>query len=128
MGTAPFGHRPGGEFNFDTPDRGALWFEDSPRRVRGILGGETVVDSRRVKLLHEARHLPVWYFPREDVRMELLEPSELVTHCPFKGEATHFSIGGEDAVAWSYGEPIEQVSAIRDLVAFYDERVDLKLD
>ena len=54
--------------------------------------------------------------------------SERRTTCPFKGDATHFSVGGEDAVAWSYEDPIEQVAEIRGLVAFYNERVDLKLD
>jgi uncharacterized protein (DUF427 family) len=128
MGTAPFGHRPAGEFNFDTPARGALWFEDSPRRVRGILGGETVVDSRRVKLLHEARHLPVWYFPREDVRMELLEPSELVTRCPYKGEASHFTVRAGDReepdAAWTYPEPIAGMERLRGLVAFHFGALD----
>jgi uncharacterized protein (DUF427 family) len=97
------------------------------RRVQVRINGETVADSRRALALTEGKLPTRWYLPREDISAEL-EPSEHRTTCPFKGEATHFSIGGEDAVAWSYGEPIEQVSAIRDLVAFYDERVDLKLD
>jgi uncharacterized protein (DUF427 family) len=132
MGTAPFGHRPGGEFNFETPDRGALWFEDSPRRVRGILGGETVVDSRRVKLLHEARHLPVWYFPREDVRMELLEPSERVTHCPYKGEASHFTVRAGDReepdAAWTYPEPIAGAPPLAGYIAFHWRAMDTWLE
>jgi uncharacterized protein (DUF427 family) len=97
------------------------------RRVQVRINGETVADSRRALALTEGKLPTRWYLPREDISAEL-EPSEHRTTCPFKGEATHFSIGGEDAVAWSYEEPIEQVSAIRDLVAFYDERVDLKLD
>ena len=97
------------------------------RRVHVRINGETVADSRRALALTEGKLPTRWYLPREDISAEL-EPSEHRTTCPFKGEATHFSIGGEDAVAWSYEEPIEQVSAIRDLVAFYDERVDLKLD
>ena len=51
-----------------------LYLEDSPRRVRVVFGGETVADSRSVKFLHETGHLPVYYFPEEDVRMDLLEP------------------------------------------------------
>ena len=74
MGTAPFGHDPAGRFNVEAPDRGRLlYIEDSPRRVRGYLGDELVVDSRRVKLLHEHAHLPVWYFPLDDLRQEMLE-------------------------------------------------------
>jgi uncharacterized protein (DUF427 family) len=109
--------------------RSAHHIETHPeeRRVQVRINGETVADSRRALALTEGKLPTRWYLPREDISAEL-EPSEHRTTCPFKGEATHFSIGGEDAVAWSYEEPIEQVSAIRDLVAFYDERVDLKLD
>src|SRR5206468_2457956 len=93
MGTAPFGHDPAGRFNVEAPDRGRLlYIEDSPRRVRGYLGDELVVDSRRVKLLHEHAHLPVWYFPLDDLRQELLEPTDHHTHCPKKGDASYYSV------------------------------------
>src|SRR6266511_1867319 len=123
IGTAPFGQQPAGSFNFEHPRKGVLYIEDSPRRVRGRLGGETVVDSTRVKLLHESNHLPVWYFPEEDVRAELLRPSEKRTRCPWKGEASYWSIaaGGrevEDAV-WSYREPVEGAAAIAGMLAFH---------
>jgi uncharacterized protein (DUF427 family) len=58
------------------PQDHALYFEESPKRVRVVLDGETVADSRRATLLHEAGLLPVYYFPREDVRIELLEESD----------------------------------------------------
>jgi uncharacterized protein (DUF427 family) len=132
MGNAPFGHAPAGEFNFEPPDRAVIWFEDSPRRVRGILGGETVVDSRRVKMLHESRHLPVWYFPVEDVRMEQLEPSQLVTHCPHKGQASHLTVraGGREEVdaAWRYPEPIEGAPPLDGYVAFHWRAMDTWLE
>lgn len=86
-----------------------------------------MADSQRALALTEGSLPMRWYIPREDISAEL-GPSERRTTCPFKGEATHFSVGGEEAVAWSYEEPIEQMSAIRDLVAFYNERVDLQLD
>src|SRR5215217_7550920 len=73
------------------PKDHVLYFEDSPLRVRVVFGGETVADCRRAKLLHEAGLLPVYYFPIEDVRMELLEESDHTTHCPFKGDASHCS-------------------------------------
>jgi uncharacterized protein (DUF427 family) len=98
-----------------------------PRRVRVSINGVTVADSDRALALTEGSLPTRWYIPREDISAEL-QPAERRTTCPFKGEATHFSVGGEEAVAWSYEEPIEQVSAIRELVAFYDERVDLQLD
>ncbi len=96
------------------------------RRVQVRINGDTVADSERALALTEGRLPTRWYIPREDISAEL-EPSDRRTTCPFKGDATHYSVGGEDAVAWSYEEPIEQVAAIRDLVAFYNERVDIDL-
>jgi uncharacterized protein (DUF427 family) len=96
------------------------------RRVQVRIGGQTVADTQRALALTEGSLPTRWYLPREDISAEL-EPSDKRTTCPFKGDATHFGVGGEDAVAWSYEEPIEQVSEIRDLVAFYNERVDIEL-
>ena len=86
IGTGPFGDQGDKTFNFEVraPGDHVLFFEDSPRRVRMMFGGETVADSRRVKLMHEKGLLPVYYFPEEDVRMDLLEASEHTTHCPAK--------------------------------------------
>jgi uncharacterized protein (DUF427 family) len=129
VGTGPFGHRPAGTFNFELPrKKGLIYFEDSPRRIRARLGGETVVDSRHAKLLHEQRLLPIYYFPREEVRMHLLVPSETRTHCPYKGEASYWSVhaGGqvaEDAV-WSYPEPLEDAPPLAGYLAFYWDRMD----
>ena len=85
------------------------------RRVQVRINGETVADTTRALALTEGKLLTRWYLPRDDISAEL-EPSQHRTTCPFKGEAAHFSVGGEDAVAWSYEDPIEQVSEIRDLV------------
>jgi uncharacterized protein (DUF427 family) len=133
MGTAPFGHAPAGSFSHDVPDAGGLlYIEDSPRRVRGYLDGELVVDSRRVKLLHEHGLLPVWYFPREDVRAELLEDSDHGTHCPKKGDASYHSVRVGDRVAenaiWHYPEPVEGAEAIAGHVAFYFDALDRWLE
>ena len=98
-----------------------------PRRVQVRIDGDVVADTQRALALTEGSLPTRWYIPREDISAEL-EPSDRQTTCPFKGDATHFSVAGEDAIAWSYEEPIEQVAAIRDLVAFYNERVDLQLD
>ena len=88
VGTGPFGQRPAGEFNFELPRRkGLIYFEDFPRRIRARLGGETVLDSRSAKLLHEHAHLPVLYFPEDEVRADLLEPTDHSTRCPYKGDA-----------------------------------------
>jgi uncharacterized protein (DUF427 family) len=102
--------------------------EPVPRRVRVMAGGEFIADSKRVKLLRENRHLPVYYFPEEDVRTELLKPSDKKTKCPVKGEAPHWhvEINGrtiEDAV-WGYPEPLEQAEGVRKHYAFYWNKMD----
>ena len=129
VGSGPFGNRPGGVFNRPIGDpKGLIYFEDSPRRIRARFSGETVVDSRRVKLLHEHRHLPVYYFPEADVRRDLLEPSELATTCPYKGAASHWSLRVGDRVAesaaWSYPDPIEGARFLVGYLAFYWDALD----
>src|SRR5262245_18436957 len=65
---------------------------DSPRHVRVMLGGETIVDSKRVKLVREPEILPAYYFPKEDVRTDPFEPSQYTSSCPVKGEALYWSV------------------------------------
>jgi uncharacterized protein (DUF427 family) len=130
IGTGPFGQGSTGIFNFDKGvlQPHTLYLEDSPRRVRVVLGGETVADSKRVKLLHETGHLPVYYFPKEDVSMDLLEESDHTTYCPFKGDASYWTVRGGDRVAenaaWSYPEPIDPCPPIAGYVAFYWRMMD----
>ena len=105
-----------------------LEVEPSPRRVRVKLGGETIADSTRVLLMREGGHVPVYYFPMEDVRMDLMAPTDNHTNCPYKGDASYWSIRvgdrmAEDA-AWSYRDPYAEMLAITDYVAFYWDRVD----
>lgn len=134
LGSGPFSEHRGGEFNFEVsaPRDHTLYLEDSPRRVRAMLGGETIADSRRVKLLHETNHLPIYYFPEEDVRTDLLEANDHTTHCPFKGDATYRSVrvGDEFAenAAWSYPEPLESCPPIAGYVAFYRDSMDKWLE
>ena len=130
VGTGPLGKEPLGRFNFevDPPTGSVLLFDPVPQRIRAILAGETVVDSRSAKLLHETGHLPVYYFPDGDVRFELLEPSDRRTHCPHKGEASYWSVRVGDRVArdavWAYRDPIEPARFLAGHVAFYWDRVD----
>jgi uncharacterized protein (DUF427 family) len=135
IGTAPFGPRPGGAFNAAVERNGsghALYFEESPRRVRGVFAGETIVDSYGAKLMHETGLLPVYYFPRDDVRMELLEPTEHSTHCPFKGDAAYWSVSVGERVAenaaWSYPEPIAGAPPLAGHLAFYWSSLDSWLE
>ncbi|HEY3586870.1 MAG TPA: DUF427 domain-containing protein, partial [Myxococcaceae bacterium] len=129
-GTGPLSRTPAGDFNFEAPPSGrALYLEPTPKRVRVIVGEETVADSRGAFLLHEAGLQPVYYFPPRDVRSELLEPSDRVTHCPKKGDASYFTIrAGERVVengAWYYPEPIESAPPqLKGLIAFYFHRMD----
>jgi uncharacterized protein (DUF427 family) len=130
VGYGPFGDRREGTFNFEVsaPENHVLYLEDSPRRVRVMFDGETIADSHRVKLLHETKHLPIYYFPEEDLRMDLLEASDHKTHCPFKGDASYWSVRVGDRVAenavWSYPEPLDSCPPISGYLAFYWNRMD----
>src|ERR1700682_454610 len=92
--------------------------EASPRRVRVKFNGEWIADSTAAHLLFETRHLPVYYFPRADVRMDLLRPTEHHTYCPYKGTASYWSIAvgnrlSENAV-WGYPGAFDGVAAVQD--------------
>lgn len=99
-------------------------------RVRPLAGtwtmraGDAVLAETRgaVELLEDG-HAPVVYFPRADVAMDFLEPSDLVTHCPWKGAARHFHIvspaGRIENAAWSYEAPLPGLDPIRARLAFY---------
>src|SRR5437588_3064314 len=133
-GSGPFGREPAGRFNFEPPPPGqALYLEPTPKRIRVIVGGETVADSRRAMMLHETGHQPIYYFPPEDVRSDLLEPSDRHTRCPKKGQASYWTIrAGErmvDAGAWYYPDPIPEAPAqLRGMIAFYFGRMDSWLE
>jgi uncharacterized protein (DUF427 family) len=132
-GSGPLGRQPAGTFNFDPPAPGqALYLEPTPKRIRVIVGGETVADSRRAMLLHESGHQPIYYFPPDDVRFELLQDSDRHTRCPKKGEASYYTIRAGDRVveagAWYYPDPIKGAPPIKDLIAFYWDRVDRWLE
>jgi uncharacterized protein (DUF427 family) len=99
------------------------------RRARVEAAGTVIADSARTKALYETG-LPVrHYFPSADVRLDLLEPSPTVTECPYKGTATHLrmTIDGDDVdVAWTYTSELRREGEpVRDLVAFYDDRVEV---
>jgi uncharacterized protein (DUF427 family) len=101
---------------------------NAPERVRVTFGGRVVADTKRALWLKEASYSPVAYIPREDVDLALLRRTDHRTHCPYKGDASYYSILVDGRVAenaiWSYEEPIEDVVAIAGYVAFYANRVD----
>jgi uncharacterized protein (DUF427 family) len=101
MGSGPFGHRPAGRFNFDVPTREVVFVDPSPRRIRAEHGGEMVLDSRRVQLVHRHGALARYFVPREDVRWDLIGDVEAVT--PPEGAAgldDHVSFDWHDLDAW----------------------------
>jgi uncharacterized protein (DUF427 family) len=98
------------------------------RHVRVSIGGQTVAESTRTKVLFEAGLPERWYFPREDVRMELLEDSDRDTICAYKGHASYWSVGDEDDVAWTYLDPEQDALPVKGMVAFFNERVELEVD
>jgi uncharacterized protein (DUF427 family) len=134
-----------------TWDSGLTWFEEalevhvhardpltrvdvlpSERHVRVELDGEVVAESRRPHALFET-HLPTrWYLPADNVRSEMLVPSDTVTRCPYKGTASYWSVQTPEAlhrdVAWYYPDPVVECPRIAGLVCFFNEKVDLFID
>ncbi|MBP1844733.1 uncharacterized protein (DUF427 family) [Rhizobium petrolearium] len=100
----------------------------NPARVRVTLGGKVIADSVNSLTLQEASYPAVHYIPRTDVDMSLLQRTDHESYCPYKGEASYFSIriGGERSknAVWSYENPYEAVAGIKEHVAFYPDRVD----
>ena len=104
----------------------------SSRRVEIEIGGVTIADSTRSVMLFET-YLPTrYYLPRADVRMDLLVPSETESVCAYKGRARYWSahVDGNVApdVAWSYEDPHNYATAVKDMICFFDERVDVSVD
>jgi uncharacterized protein (DUF427 family) len=102
--------------------------EANPARVVVTVGGQIIADTREALTLREASYSAVQYIPRRDVDMAALTRSEHTTYCPYKGDASYFSIpaGGNRSVnaVWTYEAPFEAVARIKDYVAFYPDRVD----
>jgi uncharacterized protein (DUF427 family) len=133
VGTGPFGHVPAGVWNREMPEtKGLIYFEDFARRVRVEFAGETIVDSRHAKLLHEHGLLPVLYFPADEVRTDLFHPSDKRTKCPWKGEASYWTVdvAGQSArnAVWEYRDPIPESPPIKGYFAFYWDKMDRWLE
>lgn len=102
--------------------------EPSARWVRAVFNGVTIADSKRTKLLRERGYRPVYYFPAEDVRTDLLEPTDQRTNCSTKGDASYWTIRvgervSENAV-WSYQDPIPEREDIKGYFGFFWVSVD----
>jgi uncharacterized protein (DUF427 family) len=105
---------------------------NSSRHVRVEVDGQVVAETRRPVLLYETGLPTRYYIPKLDVRMDLLEATGTVTHCPYKGAASYWSlrVGGKTYrdFVWSYPRPIPEIPKIENLMCFYNERVDLYVD
>jgi len=105
-----------------------LLFSTFPRRIRGLLGDQMIVDSERAMLLHESNIFPVLYFPMADLSSRLLTKSDHSTHCPFKGDASYWTITAGNAVAenavWGYEHPIDTAAWLEGYLAIEWSRLD----
>jgi uncharacterized protein (DUF427 family) len=100
----------------------------NPSRVVVTVGGKVIADTRVALTLREASYPAVQYIPRRDVDMAALTRSEHTTYCPYKGDASYYSIqaGGDRSLnaVWTYETPFEAMAQIKNYVAFYPDRVD----
>jgi len=106
----------------------------STAHVRVMYEGEVIADTREAVELHESAGegkktvAPVvYYIPRKDVRMDRLARSSHGTHCPFKGDASYFSVvRGPENGAWSYEAPYDEMLAIKERLAFYPDKFEIE--
>ncbi len=100
----------------------------NPARIVVTVAGKVVADTRRALTLQESTYPAVQYIPMDDVDRSLLERTDNATYCPYKGDASYYSIpiGGDRSVdaVWVYEQPYSAVAGIKDHVAFYPNRVD----
>jgi uncharacterized protein (DUF427 family) len=105
-----------------------LLMHEFPRRIRATFGGQTVLDTTRAVLLHETGLLPQLYAPIEDIRADLIQPTDHHTYCPFKGTASYWTVNAGDQQAenaiWSYPEPIPEASWLQGYAGFYWNAMD----
>jgi uncharacterized protein (DUF427 family) len=130
LGSGPLAGSPGGAFNFSLDDapRHRIFFEAYPRRLRGLVGDTVVVDTVGARLLHETAIRPVAYVPLADVDASLLSRTDTSTHCPFKGDASYWTLTVGDRVIedalWGYEEPLPDATWLRGFGAFYWDKLD----
>lgn len=106
-----------------TPSGHRITVEQGSEHIRVVRDGQLLAESRRPLLLRETG-LPVrYYLPPEDVRTELLTPSDSSTHCPFKGDASYWSLPDAPDLVWAYLDPKPEVARIKGHFCFYDTEV-----
>jgi uncharacterized protein (DUF427 family) len=131
LGNGPLAAKPSGAFNFDiagAAPKHRIYFEPFAPRVRAIVGDRVVLDSTRAHLLHETGIAPGVYVPLEDFDTSLLERTETTTYCPFKGDASYWSLRTgdrrlDDAV-WAYEAPLGDASWLAGFACLYWDKAD----
>jgi uncharacterized protein (DUF427 family) len=102
----------------------------NPRRVRVTAGDIVIAESAKALTLKEAKYPAVQYLPREDANMALLERTERTTHCPYKGDASYYSIKADgktlDNAIWTYETPFPAMTEISGHLAFYPDKVKIE--
>ena len=102
----------------------------NPRRVRVTAGDVVIAESARALTLKEAKYPAVQYVPRQDANMTLLERTDRVTHCPYKGDASYYSVKANgktlDNAIWTYETPFPAMSEISGHLAFYPDKVKIE--
>jgi uncharacterized protein (DUF427 family) len=110
-------------------DNHPIRIEPNPNRVRVRLGDKVVVDTRRALTLFEASYPGVQYIPREDADMSLMTRTAHKTHCPYKGDASYYTVNASGRAAenavWTYEQPLPGVAQIAGYLAFYPNRVEI---
>ena len=130
IGTGPLAGSPGGEFNFNLDHAPAhrIFYADYPRRLRAVIGGRVLFDTERAKLLYETGIKPVPYIPLEDYDQALLERTDHSTHCPFKGDASYWTVRAGERVepnaVWAYEDPKPEAAWLKGYAAPYWDRMD----
>src|SRR5262245_33199782 len=102
----------------------------NPKRVRVTAGGVVIADSTHALTLKESIYPAVQYIPREDANMALLQRTDRVTHCPYKGDANYFSVEADGKMltnaTWTYETPFPAMAEIAGLLAFYPDKVKIE--
>jgi uncharacterized protein (DUF427 family) len=100
--------------------------------IEVTLDGETLAASDRAVVLNETGLQPRYYFPREDVRMDLLQPTSTESTCPFKGKASYWSVTAagkvHDDLVWGYETPIPQAEGVAGFLCFWEEMAPVAID
>jgi uncharacterized protein (DUF427 family) len=134
LGSGPLAGHPGGAFNFDidgAAPKHRIYFAQDPRRLRAVVDDAVVLDTTRARLLYETGIAPRIYAPLEDYALDLFETTETSTHCPFKGDASYWSlqVDGREVpeAVWYYPQPMERAPWLEGYAALYWEKADLWL-